>query len=43
LAKEEASATVIRMDNRTLSRIEAAKSAGKASAKDSRDKKSKDE
>jgi membrane protein insertase Oxa1/YidC/SpoIIIJ len=43
LAKEEATATVIRMDNRTLSRIEAAKNAGKASAKDARDKKEKDE
>ena len=42
LAKENESATVIRMDNRTLSRIEAAKNAGKASAKSSKDKKSKE-
>ena len=43
LAKEEATATVVRMDNRTLSRIEAAKNAGKASAQDAREKKVKDE
>ena len=43
LAKEEASATVIRMDNRTLSRIEAAKNAGKASAQDTREKKEKED
>ena len=43
LAKEEATATVVRMDNRTLSRIEAAKNAGKASAQGARDKKNKDE
>ena len=43
LEKESASATIVRMDNRTLSRIEAAKSAGKASAQDSRERKSKDE
>ena len=43
LAKEEATATVVRMDNRTLSRIEAAKNAGKASAQGARDKKTKDE
>ena len=42
LAKEEASASVIRMDNRTLSRIEAAKNAGKASAKETREKNEKD-
>lgn len=41
LAKEDATATVIRMDNRTLSRIEAAKTAGKESAKGSKDKKTK--
>jgi hypothetical protein len=41
LAKEDATATVIRMDNRTLSRIEAAKNAGKESAKGSKNKKSK--
>ena len=39
LEKENATATVVRMDNRTLTRIEAAKNAGKASAKDSKDKK----
>ena len=39
MEKENATATVVRMDNRTLSRIEAAKNAGKASAKDSKDKK----
>ena len=38
LEKENETATVVRMDNRTLSRIEAAKNAGKASAKDSKDK-----
>ncbi len=43
LAKEEASATVVRMDNRTLSRIEAAKNAGKASAQDTREKKEKED
>ncbi len=43
LAKEEATATVVRMDNRTLSRIEAAKNAGKVSAQDAREKKNKDE
>ena len=43
LAKEDAAATVVRMDNRTLSRIEAAKNAGKASAKNARDKKVKEE
>ena len=42
LAKEEATASVIRMDNRTLSRIEAAKNAGKASAKETREKNEKD-
>ena len=41
LEKAEANATVVRMDNRTLSRIEAAKNAGKASAQSSR--KNKDE
>ena len=40
MAKEEMTATTARMDNRTLSRIEAAKNAGKASAQDSRDRKS---
>ena len=43
LAKEEASATVVRMDNRTVSRIEAAKNAGKASAQDTREKKEKED
>ena len=43
LEKEEAVTTVVRMDNRTLSRIEAAKKAGQASAKDSREKKNKDD
>ena len=43
LAKEEATATVVRMDNRTLSRIEAAKNAGKASAQGAREKKEKDD
>ena len=43
LAKEEAAATVVRMDNRTLSRIEAAKNAGKASAQNVRGKKAKEE
>ena len=43
LEKAEETATVVRMDNRTLSRIEAAKNAGKASAQESRDKKAKDD
>lgn len=43
LAKEDAVATTIRMDNRRLSRIEAAKNAGKASAQDARDRKGKDD
>jgi membrane protein insertase Oxa1/YidC/SpoIIIJ len=43
MAKQEATVTTAKMDNRTLSRIEAAKNAGKASAQDSRERKNKDE
>ena len=43
MEKEEVTATTAKMDNRTLSRIEAAKNAGKASAQDSRERKNKDE
>ena len=43
LVKEETTVTTAKMDNRTLSRIEAAKQAGKASAQDSKDKKNKDD
>ena len=43
LVKEEKTATTAKMDNRRLSRIEAAKNAGKASAQNARDKKNKDE
>ena len=41
LEKAETTSTVVRMDNRTLSRIEAAKNAGKESAKNSRERKDK--
>ena len=43
MAKEEATVTTAKLDNRTLSRIEAAKNAGKASAQDSRERKNKDD
>jgi membrane protein insertase Oxa1/YidC/SpoIIIJ len=43
LKKEGTTATVARMDNRRLSRIEAAKNAGKASAQNTKEKKNKDE
>ena len=43
LVKQETIVTTAKMDNRTLSRIEAAKQAGKASAQDSKDRKNKDE
>jgi membrane protein insertase Oxa1/YidC/SpoIIIJ len=42
LDKEAATATTQKMDNRRLGRIEAAKNAGRTSAQNSKDKKSKD-
>ena len=43
LNKEAATITTSKMDNRRLSRIEAAKNAGKASAQNTRDKKNKED
>jgi hypothetical protein len=43
LEKEANTITTTKMDNRTLSRIEAAKQAGKASAQDSKEKKNKED
>ena len=42
MEKQEATTTAVKMDNRRLSRIEAAKNAGKTSAQNTRERKNKD-